>query len=210
MAENVHLKEMLVSQLDLIQLQSKTILSKDKQLKQLREENGLLVQRLSRMERRCRGEAGSSSGGGAAAQRKPPGVSQSGVQKRTRDHDPVTLSTPDTGLKKKKVEASPRWSEKVVPVNNEVVDAFGSSDYELMDEFMSDAEILSVSRPDTPASVASVDTVQSDTTVKSNKKSKKLSLEGKRKSANFKVSTDVVAEKEPKIKKLKTQTSGTE
>ena len=38
MAENVHLKEMLVSQLDLIQLQSKTILSKDKQLKQLREE----------------------------------------------------------------------------------------------------------------------------------------------------------------------------
>ena len=210
MAENVHLREMLVSQLDLIQQQSETILSKDKQLKQLREENGLLVQRLSRMERRCRGEAGSSSGGGAAAQRKPPGVSQSGVQKRTRDHDPVTLSTPDTGLKKKKVEASPRWSEKVVPVNNEVVDAFGSSDYELMDEFMSDAEILSVSRPDTPASVASVDTVQSDTTIKSNKKSKKLSLEGKRKSANFKASTDVVAEKEPKIKKLKTQTSGTE
>ena len=38
MAENVHLREMLVSQLDLIQQQSETILSKDKQLKQLREE----------------------------------------------------------------------------------------------------------------------------------------------------------------------------
>jgi len=50
--ENLHLRELLISQLDLIQQQSETILSKDKQLKDLRMENENLHQRLERMQRR--------------------------------------------------------------------------------------------------------------------------------------------------------------
>eukprot|EP00088_Acartia_fossae_P002501 TRINITY_DN11014_c0_g1_i1.p1 TRINITY_DN11014_c0_g1~~TRINITY_DN11014_c0_g1_i1.p1 ORF type:complete len:656 (+),score=145.05 TRINITY_DN11014_c0_g1_i1:95-2062(+) len=53
--ENQHLKDLLVSQLDLIQQQSETILSREKQLKDLRMENEHLRQRLERMERRVRG-----------------------------------------------------------------------------------------------------------------------------------------------------------
>ena len=58
-AENKHLKGMLMAHLDIIQQQSETILSKDKLLKSLREETGLLRQKLSRMTRRLRpGEEG--------------------------------------------------------------------------------------------------------------------------------------------------------
>ena len=58
-AENKHLKGMLMAHLDIIQQQSETILSKDKLLKSLREETGLLRQKLSRMMRRLRpGEEG--------------------------------------------------------------------------------------------------------------------------------------------------------
>jgi len=53
--ENQHLKELLVSQLDLMQQQSETILSREKELKDLRIENEHLRQRLERMERRVRG-----------------------------------------------------------------------------------------------------------------------------------------------------------
>jgi len=53
--ENQHLKDLLVSQLDLMQQQSETILSREKQLKDLRIENEHLRQRLERMERRVRG-----------------------------------------------------------------------------------------------------------------------------------------------------------
>jgi len=58
LAENCQLKEMLVSQLDLIQQQSETIMSRDKKLKELRVENEQLKQRLERMERRIRSPPG--------------------------------------------------------------------------------------------------------------------------------------------------------
>ena len=47
-AENKHLKGMLMAHLDIIQQQSETILSKDKLLKSLREDNNLLKQKLDR------------------------------------------------------------------------------------------------------------------------------------------------------------------
>ena len=183
MAENVHLREMLVSQLDLIQQQAETILSKDKQLKQLKEENGLLVQRLSRMERRCRGDQVTAS----SSERTKPGVSQSGGgKKRTRDSD---IGVHQDSVKKKKVETADTWTPE--PSNNsnqELVDTLCND--ELCDEIMGD--MLSASRPDTPASVTSVDTVKSDSqpTAKSSKKTaKKQSLEGKRKSIGSSSST---------------------
>merc|ERR1719402_53540 len=61
LAENCQLKEMLVSQLDLIQQQSETIMSRDKKLKELRVENEQLKQRLERMERRIRSPPGKGS-----------------------------------------------------------------------------------------------------------------------------------------------------
>ena len=67
-AENKHLKGMLMAHLDIIQQQSETILSKDKLLKSLREDNNLLKQKLDRMTRRLRpgeeevGKRGAGSG----------------------------------------------------------------------------------------------------------------------------------------------------
>lgn len=61
--ENKHLKDLVVSQLDLIQQQSETILEREKQLKDLRMENEHLRQRLERMERRVRGTSDSTDGG---------------------------------------------------------------------------------------------------------------------------------------------------
>jgi len=56
LAENQHLKGMLMAHLDIIQQQSETILSKDRLLKALKEETGLLRQKLQRMTRRLKPE----------------------------------------------------------------------------------------------------------------------------------------------------------
>ena len=204
MEENVHLREMLVSQLDLIQQQSETILSKDKQLRHLREENGLLVQRLSRMERRCRGDNGPS---GSGTERKS-SASTPG-KKRGRDSDKSAVST-ESPVKKKKIEDASNLIEQQTSSVRGVVDTFGPRDDELMDEIMGD--IVSVSRPDTPGSTASVDTAQSDTVSvtsgQQNKKYKKNSVaDGKRKSLGGKGNNDGPSDKEGKVKKLKSQAS---
>ena len=147
-------------------MQAETILSKDKQLKQLKEENGLLVQRLARMERRVRGEQGQ-------------GLSQGGQKKRARDSssDPTP---PPLALKKKKVEENISWSLDRFKQSEEV--GSGRED-ELMDEIMADSEHSEIlSRPDTPASVASNDTSRSDPTKRGQKKQKKKVPEPKRKS----------------------------
>lgn len=65
-AENKHLKGMLMAHLDIIQQQSETIMSKDKMLKALREETGLLRQKLSRMTRRLGREGGEGKRAGEA------------------------------------------------------------------------------------------------------------------------------------------------
>merc|ERR1719300_1241144 len=201
MEENVHLREMLVSQLDLIQQQAETILSKDKQLQQLREENGLLVQRLSRMERRFRGDPGKNEiSASSSAERKQPGQSQTGGIKRLRESEPAEC------VKKKKVE---EWNE--TNVKSEPVDTFNQCD-ELIDEFMADMVTNDmVSRPETPASCASGDTNNSDVsqTKRSSKIKKKTSLEGKRKAATA-TSNKVVSDQsttEPRSKKTRTQTA---
>ena len=186
MEENVHLREMLVSQLDLIQQQAETILSKDKQLKQLKEENGLLVQRLSRMERRVRGEQGQ-------------GLSQGGQNKRTREvNQPAPAQPP---VKKKKVEEKISWSLDRFKASEEV----GGREDELMDEIMAESEHSGVmSRPDTPASVASNDTCRSDQTKKGRGKGKKKSLDQKRKSLPASTAKlEHTTERESRNKKLK-------
>jgi len=55
LTENCHLKEMLLSQLDLVQHMSDKIITRDNQLKELRVENEQLRQRLMRIERRIPG-----------------------------------------------------------------------------------------------------------------------------------------------------------
>ena len=207
MEENVHLREMLVSQLDLIQQQSETILSKDKQLRQLREENGLLVQRLSRMERRCRGDNGPSASG---SERKSVASTQGCVgKKRNRDFENSEVIA-ETAVKKNKIEDVSSLAEQQTNTVRGVVDTFGPRDDELMDEIMGD--LVSVSRPDTPASATSVDTAQSDTvSISSGQQKKKHKknyvTEGKRKSFGGKCSTDGPIDKEAKVKKLKSQAS---
>ena len=195
MAEVVHLREMLVSQLDLIQQQSETILSKEKQLKQLREENSLLMSRLSRMERRCRG------GEPELGERRQSGVNETGGNKRDRDSFPASENI----AKKKKVEDI-SLLEQNTSVVKESLDTYGlSCDDELTDEFMSD--MLSVgSRPDTPASIVSADLNKPDTNNKPSKK-KKLSLDAKRKSLGTKSNSDTTSgDKHSKMKKHKAPT----
>lgn len=202
MEENVHLREMLVSQLDLIQQQSETILSKDKQLRQLREENSLLVQRLSRMERRCRpGDTGRPASG---TEKRSLVLSPGGPGKK-RGRDPEASTPSESALKKRKGEETTSWSEHQRSCVGGVMDCVGPPDDELTDEIMGD--IMSASRPDTPVSVASVDNLQSGSNgVKQNKKSKKNSFEGKRKSLSGKSNNDGANEKEAKAK-FKSQAS---
>ena len=170
-------------------MQAETILSKDKQLKQLKEENCLLVQRLSRMERRVRGDQNQ-------------GVSQGGQKKRARDSssDPAP---PPLSLKKKKVEENISWSLDRFKQSEDV--GSGRED-ELMDEIMADSEHSGLlSRPDTPASVASTDTCKSDPAKKGQKKQKKKILEPKRKSLPAPVvkSDKDVSDRESRNKKLR-------
>ena len=189
MEENVHLREMLVSQLDLIQQQSETILSKDKQLRQLREENSLLVQRLTRMERRCRGDENEKSSAP---------IIQGGVgKKRGRDSSVSSQSA----VKKKKVEEEASCLIETGAVRA-VVDSpqYSQPQDELMDEIMGD--IVSVSRPDTPASVASAPDTGAVKKVKKNSEaSKRKSLGG------GKCNSDGLNDKEVKVKKFKSQPS---
>ena len=87
-AENKHLKGMLMAHLDIIQQQSETILSKDKLLKSLREETGLLRQKLSRMTRRLR--PGEEGGGGrrvAGSGRRGGETKSEGDEKRGRKRE---------------------------------------------------------------------------------------------------------------------------
>ena len=86
-AENKHLKGMLMAHLDIIQQQSETILSKDKLLKSLREETGLLRQKLSRMTRRLR--PGEEGGGGrrVAGSGRRGGEGGEGDEKRGRKRE---------------------------------------------------------------------------------------------------------------------------
>ena len=86
-AENKHLKGMLMAHLDIIQQQSETILSKDKLLKSLREETGLLRQKLSRMTRRLR--PGEEGGGGrrVAGSGRRSGEPIEGDEKRGRKRE---------------------------------------------------------------------------------------------------------------------------
>ena len=148
-----------------------------------------MVQRLSRMERRVRGEQNQ-------------GLSQGGQKKRARDSssDPAP---PQVSLKKKKVEENISWSLDRFKQSEDV--GSGRED-ELMDEIMADSEHSGLmSRPDTPASVASNDTVKSDQTKKGLKKQKKKSLETKRKSLPVSsVKVENTTERESRNKKLKT------
>jgi hypothetical protein len=89
-AENKHLKGMLMAHLDIIQQQSETIVSKDKMLKALREETGLLRQKLSRMTRRLRPEGGPE--GRRAAPRRSLQAELQG--KRPADLRPVSPDPP--------------------------------------------------------------------------------------------------------------------
>ena len=147
------------------------------------------MQRLSRMERRVRGEQGQ-------------GVSQGGTKKRTRDTAEVTPAPSQPPVKKKKVEDNISWSLDRFKQSEDV----GSREDELMDEIMADSEHSGLmSRPDTPASVASNDTVKSDQTKKGLKKQKKKSLETKRKSLPVSsVKVENTTERESRNKKLKT------
>ena len=153
-----------------------------------------MVQRLSRMERRVRGEQNQ-------------GVSQGGQKKRSRDSssDPVP---PPLSLKKKKVEEENiSWSLDRYKQSEDV--GSGRED-ELMDEIMADSEHSGLlSRPDTPASVASNDTCKSDQVKKGQKKQKKKILEPKRKSlpATVVKSESNVSDRDSRNKKLRGSSS---
>jgi len=104
------------------------------------------------------------------------GVSQGGTKKRTRDTAEAAPAPSQPPVKKKKVEDNISWSLDRFKQSEDVT----SREDELMDEIMADSEHSGLmSRPDTPASVASNDTVKSDQTKKGLKKQKKKSLETK-------------------------------
>jgi len=126
-------------------------------------------------------------------------VSQGGQNKRTREvNQPAPAQPP---VKKKKVEEKISWSLDRFKASEEVV---GRED-ELMDEIMAESEHSGVmSRPDTPASVASNDTCRSDQTKKGRGKGKKKSLDQKRKSLPASTAKlEHTTERESRNKKLK-------
>ena len=152
-----------------------------------------MVQRLSRMERRVRGEQNQ-------------GVSQGGQKKRARDSS-SEAAPPPLSLKKKKVEENISWSLDRYKQSEDV--GSGRED-DLMDEIMADSEHSGLlSRPDTPASVASNDTCKSDQTKKGQKKQKKKILEPKRKSlpATLVKSENNVSDRDSRNKKLRGSSS---
>jgi len=144
MAENVHLKEMLVTQLDLLQQQSDTILAKDKQLVKLREENGLLLQKLERMERRVRIDVPSNE----------KGTNNQGQRKRSRDRGDVEDklfkkrkgSLLDKGaipvIKDERGENDNVWPDQDLSDSVRDIESFDHRDDELTDEFIGDSEHL--------------------------------------------------------------------
>jgi len=149
----------------------------------------LLVQRLTRMERRCRGDENEKSSAP---------IIQGGVgKKRGRDSSVSSQSA----VKKKKVEEEASCLIETGTVRA-VVDSpqYSQPQDELMDEIMGD--IVSVSRPDTPASVASAPDTGAVKKVKKNSEtSKRKSLGG------GKCNSDGLNDKEVKVKKFKSQSS---
>lgn len=112
--ENLHMKEMLVCHLDLIQHQSGQIISRDKELKELRMEVLQLRQRLMRMERRVKDPeeqpANKPDPGGRSTPVLTPPKSDSKSKKRSLDRSDK-LSKENTSKKRKVEEES---SGKVV------------------------------------------------------------------------------------------------
>jgi len=98
-AENRQLKELVVSQLDLIQQQSETILCRDRQLCSLRRENEQLRRRLERLELRVGAGGDDAVISGATAsksgQQKPLNSSNSisGCVHKQKDKQPVSNTT---------------------------------------------------------------------------------------------------------------------
>ena len=177
--QNVHLREMLVSHLDLIQQQSETILSKDKQLRELREENGLLLQKLGRMERRVRGDESDRAKSGP------------GQKKRLREGE----TNAEKILKKRKLRSvvvEETVDDRALHWQSEA-ESFGQPDDELTDEFIGDGSLASeaVSRPETPVSVISTEEAPRKT---------RRSLEPVKKSGT---KTNVPEKPESKVKKSK-------
>jgi len=223
MAENVHLKEMLVTQLDLIQQQSETILSKDKQLKLMRDENTLLLQKLQRMERRVKGEM-------VVEDKNSIPVVQ---RKRSRDRSDIV----DKLVKKRKASSERGGvivvgEERVDRVNtswtsqdrhhrtfNEV-ESFDHRDDELTDEFIGDSEhslaseqvenITELARPDTPASATSEDAlaVKDGNKPRVGKRARKVTETGGRRSGGPKSQSPAVSDKQQKNRRSKVSQAG--
>lgn len=117
LVENCQLREMLVSQLDLIQQQSDSIIARDKRLKELRVENEQLRQRLMRMERRIKepedGAKSNATNRGEDRSSTPvltPPKSDSKSKKRSLDRSDKLGK--DNNNKKRKVQISEESSAK--------------------------------------------------------------------------------------------------
>jgi len=116
LVENCQLREMLVSQLDLIQQQSDSIIQRDKRLKELRVENEQLRMRLMRMERRIKPEDGSKNNAINRAEERSstpvltPPKSDSKSKKRSLDRSDKLSK--DNNNKKRKVQISEESSSK--------------------------------------------------------------------------------------------------
>jgi len=210
MAENVHLKEMLVTQLDLIQQQSETILSKDKQLKQMRQENTLLLQKLARMERRVRGEAGADEiGVSSASPRKRSrdrGESADKIFKKRKTGSSLEVSGV-TVVSEEKIERGSSWSGQDKRGTSNDIEAYDHREDELTDEFIGDSEhtlaseqmekMSEATRPDTPASVTSEDNAATklDVAPRSSKRPRKVTESSGRKLASGKSQSPALGER---------------
>ena len=139
-AENKHLKGMLMAHLDIIQQQSETILSKDKLLKSLREETGLLRQKLSRMTRRLR--PGEEGGGGrrVAGSGRRGGEGGEGDEKRGRKRELERGAAGSMGQER------PSKRQNRIPDPQEEVEEVAVE----KEEDVEDQESEDLSLPDTP------------------------------------------------------------
>ena len=122
-AENKHLKGMLMAHLDIIQQQSETILSKDKLLKSLREDNNLLKQKLDRRLRPGEEEGGKRGAGSGRKGGRPLEGEERRGQKRELERG--------TAGRERPCKRQSRLPDPQEPVNEEV----GEEEEDIDEEF---------------------------------------------------------------------------
>ena len=176
----------------------------------MRQENTLLLQKLARMERRVRGEAGVDEiGVSSASPRKRSrdrGESADKIFKKRKTGSSLEVSGV-TVVSEEKIERGSSWSGQDKRGTSNDIEAYDHREDELTDEFIGDSEhtlaseqmekMSEAARPDTPASVTSEDNsaMKLDVAPRSSKRPRKVTESSGRKLTSGKSQSPAMGER---------------